>query len=89
MQCIGLADLRRRSEMRRMSDKKTMSPREKSVADLMRSWRSAAGLSTEDAGKRLNLSRRTIEDIELGRSRADDMLARIALNKLIEDANSY
>lgn len=63
-----------------------MSPREKSVADLMRAWRAAAGLSTEDAGKRLNLSRRTIEDIELGRSRAEDVLARIALKKLIEDA---
>ncbi len=60
--------------------------REKSTADLMREWRRAAALTTADAGERLGLSRRTIEDIELGRSRADDVLTRIALKKLIEDA---
>lgn len=54
----------------------------------MRAWRAAAGLSTAEAGERLNLSRRTIEDIELGRSRANDELARIALEKLSTDAEN-
>lgn len=37
------------------------------VADLMRAWRRAAGLTTA-AGERLGLSARTIEDIEQGRT---------------------
>lgn len=61
-------------------------PPRKSVADLMREWRRIAGLSTADAGEQLGLSRRTIEDIELGRSRANDRLAEIALKKLIDGA---
>jgi predicted transcriptional regulator len=56
------------------------------VADLMRAWRAAAQLSTAEAGARLGLSPRSIEDIEQGRRRADDELTRIALKKLIEDA---
>lgn len=62
-----------------------MPPRDKSVADLMRTWRSLAGLSTAEAGARLGLTGRAIEDIEQGRRRADDELARIALKKLIAD----
>ena len=59
----------------------------KTIAVLMREWRYVAGLSTVEAGKRLGLSGRTVEDIEQGRSRVDDEFARIALKKLIEDAN--
>lgn len=76
----------RRSELERKPA--PLPPRLKSVADLMRAWRAAAGLSTAEAGERLNLSRRTIEDIELGRSRANDELARIALEKLSTDAEN-
>jgi predicted transcriptional regulator len=57
------------------------------VADLMREWRRLAGLNTAAAGERLRLSSRAIEDIEQGRRRVGDELARIALQKLIEDAN--
>lgn len=60
---------------------------EKSVADLMREWRAAAGLSRAAAAARLALAPNTVRDIEQGVSRADDVLARIALKKLIEDAN--
>lgn len=63
-----------------------MPPREKSVAELMREWRRLAELSTSDAGARLGLSSRAVEDIEQGRRRADDAFARIALKKLISDA---
>ena len=63
-----------------------MSRRQQSVADLMRTWRALAGLNTAEAGARLGMSGRAIEDIEQGRRRADDELARIALKKLIEDA---
>lgn len=55
-------------------------------ATLMRRWRTIAGLTTTEAGARLNLSPRTIEDIEQGRRRAEDVLTEIALSKLIEDA---
>lgn len=58
------------------------------IADLMREWRRRAGLNTTAAGERLGLSRRTIEDIEQGRSRADDELTRIALLKLIGESSS-
>jgi predicted transcriptional regulator len=59
---------------------------EPAVADLMREWRRVARLSTAAAGQHLGLSPRTIEDVEQGRSRVDDTLARIALQKLIADA---
>jgi hypothetical protein len=52
----------------------------------MREWRGLAGLNTAQAGERLGLSSRSIEDIEQGRRRADDRLTEIALRKLIEDA---
>jgi DNA-binding XRE family transcriptional regulator len=52
----------------------------------MREWRAAAGLSRSEAGSLLNLASKTIRDIEQGRSRADDVLAKIALKKMIEDA---
>ncbi|MEQ1698121.1 MAG: helix-turn-helix transcriptional regulator [Hyphomicrobiaceae bacterium] len=58
------------------------------VAYLMREWRRLAGLNTSAAGERLGLSSRAIEDIEQGRRRVDDELARIALKKLIEDTNN-
>lgn len=56
------------------------------VADLMRAWRRAAGLSTADAGARLGLSSRSIEDIEQGRRRVGDVLTRIALENLLASA---
>ena len=56
------------------------------LIDLMREWRTLAGLNATEAGARLGLSGRAIEDIEQGRRRVDDELARIALNKLIDDA---
>lgn len=52
----------------------------------MREWRTLAGLNTTEAGARLGLSGRAIEDIEQGRRRADDELTRIALKTLIDDA---
>jgi predicted transcriptional regulator len=55
------------------------------TADLMRQWRAAAGLSTTEAGSRLGLSSRTIEDVEQGRRRAGDQLSMIALNALIRE----
>lgn len=61
-------------------------PREKSVADLMREWRTAEGLNTAAAGERLGLSARAIEDIEQGRRRAGDELSKLGLKKLIDDA---
>jgi DNA-binding XRE family transcriptional regulator len=58
-------------------------PATPSIADLMRKWRRLADLSTAVAGSKLGLSRRTIEDIELGRSRAGDTLTRYGLEMLI------
>ncbi len=60
-------------------------PPRPTVADLMRQWRAAAGLTTAEAGERLDMSGRSIEDIEQGRRRADDRLTEIALKKLIGD----
>jgi transcriptional regulator with XRE-family HTH domain len=60
--------------------------REKTVADLMRAWRVAAGLTRAQAGERLGLALGTIRDIEQGLSRADDVLAREGLKKLLADA---
>lgn len=57
-----------------------------SVADLMRKWRRLADINTTEAGKRLDLSPRSIEDIEQGRSRVDDVLTRLALEALVHDA---
>lgn len=56
------------------------------VASLMRQWRGLLGLNTAEAGARLGLSGRTIEDIEQGRKRSGDELARIALEALIREA---
>lgn len=61
-------------------------PDGKPIADLMREWRRVAKLSTAAAGERLGMSKRSIEDIEQGRRRADDELTRIALERLIEEA---
>jgi predicted transcriptional regulator len=59
--------------------------RQRTVADLMKAWRAKAELNTAAAGERLNLSPRAIEDIEQGRRRVDDELARIALKKLLDE----
>lgn len=59
---------------------------EKSVADLMRDWRRRTGLNTAEAGERLGLSGRAIEDIEQGRRRAGDVLTALALKNLIKTA---
>ena len=56
-----------------------------SIARLMRDWRKAAGINTADAGARIGLSGRSIEQIEQGRRRASDELTRIALKKLLAD----
>lgn len=58
--------------------------KKKTVAELMRQWRSTEGISTTEAGDRFGLSKRTIEDIEQGRRRVDDELTRIALSSLIK-----
>ena len=58
------------------------------VADLMRQWRAVAGLSTTEAGSRLGLSPRTIEDIEQGRRRTGDQLSMIALSALLTEARA-
>lgn len=58
----------------------------KSNAELMRQWRQLLEINTAEAGKRLEMSHRAIEDIEQGRRRADDALTRIALESLIYDA---
>lgn len=58
----------------------------KSNAELMRHWRQLLDINTAEAGKRLEMSPRAIEDIEQGRRRADDFLTRVALESLIYDA---
>lgn len=63
-----------------------MSRAPQTVADLMRAWRTAAGLSRAEAAARLKMAPGTLRDIEQGLSRADDEMARIALKKLVEDA---
>lgn len=60
--------------------------REKTNAELMRIWRKLADINTSEAGKVLGLSPRSIEDIEQGRSRVDDVLTRLGLDALIHDA---
>lgn len=54
-----------------------------SVADLMREWRRLAGLNTAQAGEELGLSSRSIEDIEQGRTRSNDVLTHHGLEALI------
>lgn len=58
------------------------------VAELMRTWRRIAGLNSTAAGRRLGLTKSSIDNIEQGRRRADDELTRIALEALIRDARS-
>lgn len=57
-----------------------------SIADLMREWRRLAGLSRAEAAARLSMAVGTLRDIEQGLSRADDTLARMALEGLIAAA---
>src|SRR5262245_5831468 len=57
------------------------------VADLMRKWRRLLEINTTEAGERLGLSSRSIEDIEQGRTRAGDELTRLGLEGLIHDAS--
>lgn len=52
----------------------------------MREWRRVAGLNTAEAGARVGLSRRTIEDIEQGRTRVDDELTRAGLKYFLKNA---
>jgi predicted transcriptional regulator len=59
------------------------------IADLMREWRRIAGLNTAEAGEELDLSSRSIEDIEQGRTRADDVLTRHGLEALIAQAKLH
>jgi len=61
-------------------------PRRATNAELMRSWRKLLEINTAEAGARLEMSPRAIEDIEQGRRRADDELTRIALLALLKDA---
>lgn len=58
------------------------------TGDLMRQWRYRCQLTVADAGARLGLSGRTIQEIEQGRRRANDILTRIALLALIREADS-
>lgn len=64
----------------------TTMPREKTNAELMRIWRKLADINTAEAGKRLDLSPRSVEDIEQGRTRVGDVLTRLGLDALIHDA---
>ena len=61
-------------------------PRDESNAALMREWRRLLEINTTEAGERLGLGSRAIEDIEQGRRREGDELTRIALQSLIHDA---
>lgn len=56
------------------------------IADLMREWRAIASLNTSEAGDRLGISSRTVENIEQGRRRVGDVGLRIALEALIASA---
>mgnify|MGYP000216909943 CR=1 FL=1 len=60
-----------------------------SVAELMREWRRLTGLNTAAAGEELGVSSRTIEDIEQGRTRVDDVLTRYGLEALIAQAKLH
>jgi DNA-binding XRE family transcriptional regulator len=57
-----------------------------SNADLMKEWRRLMDYNTAKAGKFLGLSPRSVEDIEQGRTRVDDVLTREGLLALIHDA---
>ena len=57
-----------------------------SNAEAMKEWRRLLGISTAQAGEKLGLSSRAIEDIEQGRRRAGDVLTTLALAALINDA---
>lgn len=57
-----------------------------SNAAAMKEWRRLLGLSTAEAGAKLGLSARSIEDIEQGRRRDGDVLTTIALAALINGA---
>ena len=65
-----------------------IAPNAPAVATLMRRWRHAARLNTAEAGRRLGLSGRSIEDIEQGRRRDGDILTWIALETLLERAEA-
>lgn len=52
----------------------------------MKKWRKLLKINTAEAGKRLEMSARTVEDIEQGRARSDDVLTRIALEQLVYEA---
>jgi len=60
--------------------------RQKTNAELMRTWRRLMDYNTQRAGVALEMSPRAVEDIEQGRRRADDKLTRIALEALVHEA---
>jgi predicted transcriptional regulator len=60
--------------------------KDNSNAHLMRTWRKLLEINTTEAGECLGLSARSIEDIEQGRSRVDDVLTREGLFALIHEA---
>ena len=55
----------------------------------MREWRAVAGHNTQSAGLELGLSSRSIEDIEQGRTRVDDVLTRHGLEAMIAQAKLH
>lgn len=61
----------------------------RTIAELMREWRTVAGHNTQSAGLELGLSSRSIEDIEQGRTRVGDVLTRHGLEAMIAQAKLH
>ena len=61
----------------------------RTIAELMRKWRTVAGHNTQSAGAELGLSSRSIEDIEQGRTRVDDVMTRHGLEAMIAQAKPH
>lgn len=55
-------------------------PRAKSLAETVKAWRTARGLSAVAAAELLGLSARTLEGIEQGRPFRYEKMLRLALN---------
>lgn len=56
-----------------------MTTRAKSLAQCVRDWRSARGMSAASAAEELGISRRTLEGIEQGRPFRYEKILRLAL----------
>jgi transcriptional regulator with XRE-family HTH domain len=54
-------------------------PRQKSLADVVKAWRAARGLSAAAAAETLGLPVRTLEGIEQGRDFRYEKMLRLAL----------